>query len=284
LITLSPITRPLYCIAAIGSTSGVIYAVYNLLYETGHPVATYMIILTWLCLVAIGYDILRYRDLNRIISIMVDECRVLESIELLIRCYKMSKGGSRKKQVALQLVSAYSCFGDNTQAKRVLDEISELRKKEKPSAASDATYILYWLSWNLNENRLEQAIDCLEQVKAVISSGQLRERDHYQIIYCFMEAQMAIHIKQGNYAGSEFFYRAALLGAQNLLNKVSCMNALGKTYLHYERFDEARDAFSFVVQNGGDSYYVEKAKQQLLQLDGEASNSVTTTPPQDLPE
>ena len=76
-----------------------------------------------------------------------------------------------------------------------------------------------------------------------------------------------LEMVNGHFENAEKTYRNVFDNAKSNFERASAMLRLGETYQHYDRNEEAREAFEYVVAHGNKLYAVTLAKQHLASLD-----------------
>lgn len=91
----------------------------------------------------------------------------------------------------------------------------------------------------------------IDSVKMTQTAKQMHEQA-YKI------QKIRMQILQENYEGVEEYCRNERMTEQNMLTQIFLYDILRDVYLHEGRQQEAQECREFILQNGGDTYYVAK--------------------------
>ena len=165
-------------------------------------------------------------------------------------------------RIVLTLAIAYLDIGDYQTAKITLEQLPNLENK-KSDKALKASYLSAWCSYYLGVNDLEQAEQYFEKFCQLIDS-------HANLKSQFMDSyrlyKAVFSMAKGDFEDAEATLKVQLKNAKNLLQEVYCHLLLGEVYLHENRLNEAHDILEFVIRNGGDTHYVNDARELLNQI------------------
>jgi len=170
--------------------------------------------------------------------------------------------------VLLQLSAGYLTIGNDESAFQTLSQI-----KYFPKIREGASYLfLYhnnWFVYHVHTGDIAAAVESLAQMELALQNPKQRQlptayRDAYAS--AFIQRQYILNMAHGDYAGCEDIFTAAYENATDTLNRVSAKCTLGRIYQHENRLNEAREAFKFAAEHGGDTIYQKKATEFLEEL------------------
>jgi len=173
-----------------------------------------------------------------------------------------------KALLLLNLSAGYLNLGCDEEAGRMLSAVSSYSKL-------DAVYEFMLhnnsMAFYLSTQNFEAAVISLKKMNEVMQSPKfsryLKEYQDYPV-----EKLHLLNMAKGNYEGSVQCFERAHEKARILLSKVFAKHTLGKAYLHYERNDEAIEAFEYVVKHGGTTRFVKEAAEQLESMGKEVAH------------
>ncbi|MCL2486541.1 MAG: hypothetical protein FWE86_02945 [Oscillospiraceae bacterium] len=217
------------------------------------------------------------KKLDKIIDIMQMECNLQKYIEIyerFLRKWFWRVGFYKKIELFLLLNLSYGYLGigDKEKAWDVLSKIMTFpdtrwgtKKSPDPrwGAEGKVVYNNNLAAYYLRVNDTENAAKALEGMKAALENKNLScaNRDKYFITYC--DKQFSLNMVNGNYDGCEQFFNLVFEWGKTTLGKTAAKYNLGKIYLHYDRPEEAKAAFQYAADNGGDSRFAVGAKEFL---------------------
>ena len=165
----------------------------------------------------------------------------------------------------LNLSVAYLNIGDNVSAGQMLSGVDYFSDNSS-GAASKVVYYNNMFVYYLRINDIPSATQALEQMDAALQSSKLRKSDYDRYSTTYISKKHLVNMENGNYDGCEMHFSLMYNIESSILGKVSAKFTLGKIYLHDGKSIEAKQAFEYVINNGGTSYYVVKARDYLNQL------------------
>lgn len=92
-----------------------------------------------------------------------------------------------------------------------------------------------------------------------LTEDKLKPQEKQQYEFSYQLNRIRLNMRQGNYAGVEEYCTSLLQNNKILLQQVVMYDILRDVYLHEGRTEEAEKCREFILQNGGDTYYVAKA-------------------------
>lgn len=147
-----------------------------------------------------------------------------------------------------------------------LDRAGRLVKTMQPNIQNVQNEIVYYSNICIYFKEVKDfahAQAALDSLKAIVSRPNLPEKAHQFALQQIQSLTYALNLKQGNYDGAKAFFENELLGATSKLKQVSVRYHLQDICLHENNVSEAKEHLAFILENGGDSYYVEEAKRMM---------------------
>ena len=155
-------------------------------------------------------------------------------------------------------------------AKQLLDSINYF-PDNKIGFCYKAIYYNNLCAYYLQVNEIPDAEIMLENMLSALQNEKY-PKQLYDLTYnAYTEKQYSINLAKGNYSGAEEVVSIQYNREKSKLGKVVAKYKLGKIYIHFERFDEAKEAFQYVIDSGNKTYYVGKSIELLSQCRAEAS-------------
>ncbi|MCL2843083.1 MAG: hypothetical protein FWE28_06405 [Oscillospiraceae bacterium] len=171
---------------------------------------------------------------------------------------KVVKRQPERMSVLLGLSTGYLVQGNHAVAGQML--AGAKYSPNNRTGAFDAVYTHgNFFSVYLRNGNILLAEQVLAQMEAALSHPKLREQDSNQFWPLYAEMQALLRMEQGDYKGAEQIFDLAYQRGQSVLSKVSTKYTLAGIYLHEGRADEAGEAFSYVAQHGGSTFYKKQA-------------------------
>jgi tetratricopeptide (TPR) repeat protein len=166
----------------------------------------------------------------------------------------------------LQVLStAYLNNGDEEKALHALDSAHNLSKK-RSKELDELFYYNNYFSYSMRINNLDDAKKALEQMQDILQNNNINDqmRSVFQLLY--LRKIYFLKIANDDYDGCEDFFKVDYENAKTELERVASKYTLGQIYLAQGQNKEAIEAFTYVVSNGGATYYQIKATEYLKNL------------------
>ncbi len=113
---------------------------------------------------------------------------------------------------------------------------------------------------------LEQAERQLQLAEAVLSSEKLPARVKESLFLVNQTQRQEMKLMRGDYAGAEEYFSGLWLTEKRLRSKVFIQYTLAKIYRHNGETEKAREAALYVIYNGGQTRFVQRAQDLLLEM------------------
>ena len=237
--------------------------------ESWNPVMTVYYISTMIFICAFVATIYASKKNNNIVSLLNKECNPQLFINKYNKILKRNKGALRQ-YVLLQLSAGNLNLGDLQMARQMLDTAASCGfSNTKQSASNQFHYYQLMCSLFLSANDIENAEKTLSYLKVSAQNPKMYPVNKNSTLSLCTSLQFSINIEKGIYDGAEQFFNNAFDIASIPIEKVSNKFFLGKIYMYFNRTEEAKTAFEYVIANGNKIICVKKAQQFLNQINGE---------------
>ena len=201
------------------------------------------------------------------IALLNDECNPKDYIAFYRKA--LSKKALSKPRmfnlrnyILLNLSVGYLASGDFEYCKQVLDMVSRF-PDTKNGALYTACFFNNLASYYIRIKELEYAENTLKNMKEVMNSPNFDKKFYEIYDELYYTANIAIQVARGNYEGAEDHFNMCFDKETMLLRKVAVKCALGDLYVRLGEHEKAASAFEYVLQNGKETYYAQKASEYL---------------------
>lgn len=191
------------------------------------------------------------------------ECRaadfVAESRKMLPQ-----PGKRGQNYVRLNLASGLLNLGQAEQAEEELEKVDLTLYKNR---YEDLQYTIMWhydrVYAALLAGRAEEAEKRLQAMRKACADKTLQPlRSGYDVI--LKQGETWLKMLRGDYHGAaKVFEEMFVLNANSRLNQAGAKYAQGIACLHTGKPEKARECLQWAAQNGGDSWYAQKARQAM---------------------
>jgi tetratricopeptide (TPR) repeat protein len=229
----------------------------------------------WSLLNLAVFHIIAFRKFLKI-NKFLDNCDLenfTANCEKMLKTYtKIPKGPKRGiTAIMLNLSTAYLWSGNSAAAAKILLMENYFFPNNKAGTEREFIYHNNLFRLYMQENDIPKATQALTQMEQILLTRKLTELDKHKYFNMFAEKRCMLNMANGNYDGCEQIFELAYEKGISTLSKVSAKYNLGKIYLHYGRTSDAKEAFEYVVSQGGSTYCKKKAIEQLEILAGAIS-------------
>ena len=194
-----------------------------------------------------------------------EKCDPLKYIETVQKEIDLNGNRSINITIKLDICVAYMELNRMDEAKEILDGIFEFPDNDY-GLINRKLYYSSLLIYNISIHNIAKAEAVFNEMMDFIKNSNLYK--HHLIDYdsVYKTYFNKLELLKGHYDGMEQYYMSQLKANDFMLNKVNTKSTLGKIYMHYNKTEEAKEAFEYVVQHGNKLYAVQKAKQYLEQF------------------
>ncbi len=204
---------------------------------------------------------------NKLITNLHNNCKMREFLNEYGKLAANAAGSYYALNVSLNLFFAYFNLGEFDRAR---GQIFSLSPKNGNSLADAIINFVFFM--NLFEahackgeyDLAEQALDEAERVIANPKIGRFQKEGFSRNIYT---NRMKLNTLRGNFDGAEEAFSYALSNAASLIEMVGHSQMLAICLDHNGKKDEARERLKFIIENGGDTFYVDWAKNALKNME-----------------
>jgi hypothetical protein len=198
------------------------------------------------------------------INKLLDDCKVSECVSAYEKLSKNPAGEKGRMFIHLSLSTGYIYLGDTERLKQSLDKVLPNVLKSRRSIDGLVEYYNNYILYYLSIDDIESAEECLQKMKAAYDNPRVSQFRKVSYDNNYMNKRIRINIEKGEFDGAEAYYKLLLETKKKKIEKVAIHYSLGEVYTHYGRTDEAKAAFSYCVEHGGDTIYVSKSKEKLI--------------------
>lgn len=223
-------------------------------------VLVFLIELVWILGSNILMSAIAAKRINTITGMLNDQCNAREFISQTFALYGEAKGNITKMFLPSNLAAGYLSLGDADTALFHLQSITanEERWQKKKSALAISYYNNFTHAYIMKQD-YRAAYEMLEKMQKQLGIVKLKPRVRQQYEVNYQLKRIRLNMQQGNYAGVEEYCIPLLQNSKMLLLQVALCDILRDVYLHEGRTEAAEKCKEFILQNGGDTYYVAKA-------------------------
>ena len=223
-----------------------------------------LIFLIWIISVTIVLVTVSRKKLLKINELMFD-CKANEYVAAYEKLLKNPVSKKMRVFINLSLATGYIFLGDTKRLKQALDRIDiEFLERTRSGIGSAVGYYNHYILYYLLIGDTANAEDCLDRMKRAYISLNIAPLSKASYDDSYMNKRIRINIAKGEFDGAETHYKLLLETEKQKATKVVINYTLGKVYTHYGRTAEAKAAFSYCVEHGGDTIYVSKSKEKLI--------------------
>ena len=249
-----------YIISFIGS----VYIWMKLLWTNNFYLGGLLAII-WIIAIALIMNSFAWIKMKKIINIMRDDCNPEKYLQICNELLSHCKDKKSRTLLMLNLSTGYLKAGDRDRAQMTLDRIDE-NGKGRRGATYLASYYNNLVSYFFLEKETGNVIASMEKLKIALNNKKLSRVYKNKFLCSYNEKESLLNMTNGIYDGAEQLFNDVLIRENHMLGKVYAKYILGIIYLHDNRLCEAREAFEFVVKNGGTLFYVKMAQEHLKKM------------------
>ncbi len=220
------------------------------------------IIVIWIFSVEHICNRIAAKKVDKITSLMVEECKIKDCIINYNNLLNKNRSKDIQTFLLLNLSTGYLHLGDNNSAKQALDTICYFSRRRN-GASYKICYYNNLVTYYLQKNDIESASQHIENMRNALNNPKTNKSFKELCFHLYNDKKILLNIEKGIHEGAEDVFNMTFQREKQKLGKVFAKYTLGKIYLHHNEIDKAIEAFAFVQNNGGDSYYTENAKHYL---------------------
>ena len=224
-----------------------------------------VLIFALLGLLSFAFVHIEQRMINKRLAIMVEKCQIREFISIWSKLLKRAKFFGMKQRFLLDHSTAYLSIKESSLAKQILDEVTHF-SNNKMGAINKVLYYNNLTSYYFQIDDIENALIANEKLKLALQNKKIVNEVRAGFLRNYEQCFVVSKMSKGNYDGAEDFFKEQFTYRNNLLGKVNAMHHLANIYLFEKDITKAKEALSYVCENGGDTYYAQEAKVNLIEL------------------
>jgi len=217
-------------------------------------------------IIALIMCLLFITKMRKINNIMINDCNIEEYIRISNSILSNQTFKKLRTILKLNLSVGYLNDGNSELAKKMLNSIDRF-SNTRWGALYRVSYYNSLVAYYFQIKDIGNVIDSMKELQIALKNKKLNNAYKNKILCLYRDKESLLNMENNNYDGAEQVFIAALEREKKMLGKVYAKYTLGIVYLHYNRLEEATEAFEFAAKNGGTSYYVERAKKNLLKLE-----------------
>ncbi len=231
----------------------------------GNSIVIILTAVMYALLTAFLFTMAANKKLNQLNSIR-ENCRTYLYISKLQKLLEKNQRGDNGFAIRMNLFAGYSDIGDKERAREMFSSIQPQFKKNAQGVFQAAIYYLNLYMLQLWDRDFEKAGEALDTAKNYLDNPLLLPQQRMVLISNYMNKRIELSYKQGDFNGVEVYYRVVYDAANIPLEKVSAAYGLAEICIHNEADEKAKEYLTFILENGGDTYYVNRAKEMLEQI------------------
>ena len=201
---------------------------------------------------------------NKILKIYTEECDPYTYISRYENILKRRLGNERPF-VLMYLSAGYLAIENAEKAKQILDSIKSFPYYIIRNVVNRFNFYNALCSYYLQVNDIPNAEKMLENMLSSLQNEKFPKLRYDETYNYYTDKQYSINVAKGVFSGAEEVFSIRYNREKSKLGKVVAKYQLGKIYMYYERFEEAKEAFEYVINNGNKTYYVGKSIEFLNQ-------------------
>lgn len=241
----------------ISVIAGGIFAIV-MVFKDMNFIVFYALLFAWIFLMTFIFGTAANKRVNKLNAIMNQQCHVQEYLHQLLCLQEGSEGKVIKLYFAINLAAGYMYLGDADTALFHLQNVDLDEKSRKRFRYMLMVYYNNFAVAYMMKQNWEAANMMLSNMKNILDTAKFKPsaRQNFEKIYQIK--CMNMQVLQGSYEGAEGFFMNTLEHSGSLLEQVSLTYFLRDIYLHEGRWQEAQKCKEFILENGGDTYFVAK--------------------------
>lgn len=209
----------------------------------------------------ICFELKARNRMNATTNLLNQQCRVQDYLKQILPLLERAKDGYTELFLAVNLSAAYLNLDDTDKALFYLQYVAADTEKGKLNHLQDELMISYYRNYAViyaRKGNMEAADVMLAKMRSRIDSVKMTQTAKQMHEQAYKIQKIRMQILQENYEGVEEYCRNERMTEQNMLTKIFLYDILRDVYLHEGRQQEAQECREFILQNGGDTYYVAK--------------------------
>ncbi len=199
---------------------------------------------------------------------LLENCRPRDFVDHTEKVFPTVKPKDSRNTYCINLYAGYADLGNYPKALEYLEEMDTNFPENYTGKLQEHAWHYNRCDYCLEIGDWKRAEAELEAAENVLASEKIYNVMKNSLFRMNQAQRYALNMVRGNYDGAETFFTNYLAVEKTLRGKVYAKFNLAKIYLHFGETEKARQAAMYVIQSGGQTCYVEKAKDWLLEMQG----------------
>ncbi len=197
----------------------------------------------------------------------INECEPSKFISHAEKAYSRITEPVCKRNYSINLFAAYHALGNPDEGMKYLSSIKPEFPCDAAGALSKHAYYINRSAYFQGKKDFEGAELEFKKAQEVINAPRLTDAGRRRVSQLNERHRYGLNIEMGIYEGAEEFYSKYFLEEKALLSRVDAQYNLALIYKHKGDVGRLRDACSFVINNGKETFYVKEAEKILMSID-----------------
>ncbi len=211
-------------------------------------------------------EIIAQRRHHKLINGLLLNCKTREFISKYEKPALGVKDGRMSLVVMINLFVGYFNLGDFERARSIIFSLHPLNGTGAFDIAANITLFLNLYEAHACVGEYDLAEQALNSAEAMLSSPKLNRLQRDELSREMFCKRMSLNALKGRYEGAEEAFRYSLSNAKSPIAKVADSQMLAICLAKAGKNDEAREHIRFIIENGGDTFYVGWARKALTEL------------------
>lgn len=194
---------------------------------------------------------------------LYNNCQIAEYLKASEQFLSKAKNPAYTEYFKNSIFAACMMQPDFARAGRVLTGMQPVSQNPQNEMVYYSNLCVYFTK----TQNFSQAQAALDSLKSMLNRPKLPEVLRTLTLHQIETCTQALQSEQGNYDGAKTFWENELLGATTTLQKVVIHAHLQDICLHENLLPEAKEHAAFILQNGGDTYFVKDAERVMQMPD-----------------
>ncbi|MCI8345855.1 MAG: tetratricopeptide repeat protein [Clostridia bacterium] len=228
-------------------------------------ISFFILMLLYGFLTAPIFNYITMRRLNKINKNLYNDCNITKYIEEYQKVYKKNTQKVFDITFRISLSTGYINLGQFEKALELLENGKPKFKNNKIDTYNKIAYYNNLAIIYLQLNNLEKAREMIDKMKENINNSKLDKikLEETELLYETrkIELELAKEKTLNNLENAKGLYLKLLENANKNNKKVYYNYKLAEIYKEFGDKEKEEKCFSYIIENGGDTYYVQKVKE-----------------------